>query len=186
MTRTIAARYAGKCQLCGKEYAAGDSITRIAYRKWVHAGCYTPASCETAAPPAVPPVTPTTSPMPVNEIAAIIHRLLDGAELSVDKSEVRRLVQAELAQSGAVQRFEVKLPNQTIRTVRGKPHAKFAHVLRLAAGRLARTRRRGRRWRGRSPQRSRPQQSQRLKQPMSRRTDLSACRIICDPLFQRA
>ena len=144
MTRTIAARYAGRCQTCGKDYAAGDSITRIAYRKWVHAGCYTLTNGEAtgAVPPAAPPATPTpstatpsVSPLPIEDIAAIVRRLLEGAELSVDESEVRRLVHAELVQAGAVQRFEVQLPNQTVRTIQGKPHAKFARALRLAAAR---------------------------------------------------
>jgi hypothetical protein len=48
MTRTIAARYPGRCQTCGKEYAAGDAISKLAYRKWVHAGCYMPTNGETA------------------------------------------------------------------------------------------------------------------------------------------
>jgi cobaltochelatase CobS len=136
MMRTIAARYTGCCQTCGKEYAAGDSITRIGYRKWVHAGCYNPANGVIAVPQTVPAAeTPSISPMPTEEITTIVRRLLDGAELSVDESEVRRLVQAELSQTGAVQRFEVKLADQTVRPLPGKPHAKFGRALRLAAAR---------------------------------------------------
>ncbi len=136
MTRTIAARYAGHCQTCGNDYAAGESITRIGYRKWVHAACYTQTNGETTVPPAGPAVaTPTASPMPIEDIAAIVRRLLDGAELSVDEAEVRRLVQAELSQTGAVQRFEVKLPDNTVQPIQGKPHAKFARALRLAVAR---------------------------------------------------
>ncbi len=135
MTRTIAARYAGRCQTCSKEYAAGDSITKIGYRKWVHSGCYTPTNGETAIPQAAPAVAHSVSPMPTEEITAIVRRLLDGAELSVDESEVRRMVQAELANAGSVQRFEVKLSDQTVHAIAGKPHAKFARALRLAAAR---------------------------------------------------
>ncbi len=136
MTRTIAARYAGHCPSCGKDYAAGDSITCIGYRKWVHTGCYTQSDGETAVPEAAPAaVQPTASPMPIEDITAIVRRLLDGAELSVDESEVRRLVQAELAQTGAVQRFEVKLPDNTIRPIQGKPHTKYARAFRLAVAR---------------------------------------------------
>jgi MoxR-like ATPase len=135
MTRTIAARYAGQCQTCGKEYAAGDAISKLAYRKWVHADCYTPTNGETATPPAAPVVSPSVTPMPTEEITSIVRRLLEGAELSVDETEVRRLVQNELAKSGAVQRFEVQRPDQTVRTLPGKPHAKFARALRLAAAR---------------------------------------------------
>ncbi len=124
-TKTIEARYAGNCKTCGKAYAAGDSITRIAYRTWVHAACYTPTNDESAHLPQAAPAagTPSISPMPTEEITAIVRRLLDGAELSVDESEVRRLLQAELAQTGAVQRFEVQLPDQTVRPIQGKPHA---------------------------------------------------------------
>ena len=135
MTRTIAARYAGKCQTCGNEYAAGDSITKIGYRKWVHSGCYTPTNGEAAIPQAVPAATPSVSIMPTEEITNIVRRLLEGAELSVDESEVRRMVHAELAQAGAIQRFEVKLPDQAVRPIAGKPHAKFARALRLAVAR---------------------------------------------------
>ncbi len=135
MTRTIVARYAGRCQTCGQEYAAGDSITRVAHRKWVHANCHAPASGETAVPSAAPAVTPPAAPMPVSEIATIVHRLLEGAELSVDEGEVRRMVQNELAKGGAVQRFEVRLPDQTIHPLQGKPHVKFGRALRLAAAR---------------------------------------------------
>src|SRR5262245_36825100 len=100
MTRTIAARYAGHCPTCGKDYAAGDAITRIAYRKWVHTVCYTQTNDEKTVPQAVPAAaTPLISSMPTEEITAIVRRLLDGAELSVDENEVRRLVQAELAQT---------------------------------------------------------------------------------------
>jgi cobaltochelatase CobS len=136
-TRTIAARYAGRCQTCEQEYAAGESITKIAYRKWVHAACHTLTNGETAVPQAVPEQTPTPAipPLPTEDIAAIVRRLLEGAELSVDENEVRQLVQAELAKSGAIQRFEVKLPDQTVRAIAGKPHAKFARVLRLASAR---------------------------------------------------
>jgi hypothetical protein len=110
MTRTIAARYAGRCQTCGQEYAGGDSITKIGYRKWVHSGCYTPTNGEAAIPQAVPAATPSVFPMPTEEITNIVRRLLDGAELSVDESEVRRLVQMELAKNGTVQHFEVHSP----------------------------------------------------------------------------
>jgi hypothetical protein len=123
-TRTIAARYPGRCQTCGKDYAAGDSITRIGYRKWVHVGCYTLTNGEAAVavPQASPAaVTPSVSPPRIDDIVVIVRRLLEGAELSVDESEVRQLVQNELAKSGAVQRFEVKLPDNTIRPVQGKP-----------------------------------------------------------------
>src|SRR5690242_2716374 len=124
MTRTIAARYAGKCQTCGQDYAAGDAITKVAYRKWVHAGCSAPANGEAAVPHVAPAATPTASPMPTEEITAIVRRLLEGAELSVDENEVRRLVQTELDKRGAVQRFEVKLPEQAVRPIQGKPHTK--------------------------------------------------------------
>jgi cobaltochelatase CobS len=136
-TRTIAARYPGRCQKCGQEYDAGDSITRIAHRKWAHAACYTPNNGEILVPQAapVPMPAPTVSALPTEDIAAIVRRLLEGAELSVDENEVRQMVQNELAKNGAVLRFEVKLPEQTIRSIAGKPHAKFARVLRLAAAR---------------------------------------------------
>jgi cobaltochelatase CobS len=80
-------------------------------------------------------MTPSVSSMPTEEITSILRRLLEGAELSVDETEVRRLVQNELAKSGAVQRFEVQRPDHTVRTLPGKPHAKFARALRLAAAR---------------------------------------------------
>jgi hypothetical protein len=83
MTRTIAARYAGRCQTCGYEYAAGDSITHIGYRKRVHAGCSAQSNGEAAVTQTAPAVVPAApSLMPLNEIATIVRRLLEGAELS--------------------------------------------------------------------------------------------------------
>jgi cobaltochelatase CobS len=142
-TRTIEARYAGRCQMCGKEYAVGDSIARIGYRKWVHAGCHTHSNGEEIRPQLGTNPAPTPSvaavaavaAIPTEDVAAVVRRLLEGAELSVDENEVRQMVRAELANCGVTQRFEVKLPDQSLRTVDGKPHTKFARVLRLAAAR---------------------------------------------------
>jgi hypothetical protein len=98
-----AARYPGRCQTCGQDYAAGDSISRIAYRKWVHTGCYTPTNGHTPAShttPAQTPVpqttpaqtaTPTASPLPIDDLAAIVRRLLERVELSPVTTEPRLL-----------------------------------------------------------------------------------------------
>jgi cobaltochelatase CobS len=133
MGRTIAAHYAGQCCTCGQPFAVGESITRIERGRWAHASCAKTSACR-----GTPPVTVADAPATLNdseEITATVRRLLEGAELSVDEAEVRRMVQSELAKGGAVQRFEVKLPDQAIRSVEGKPHAKFARTLRLAAAR---------------------------------------------------
>jgi MoxR-like ATPase len=68
-------------------------------------------------------------------LAALVRKLLDGAELTVDEGQVRGIVQTELARCGITQKFEVKVNDQPARQVEGKPHVKFARVLRLAMAR---------------------------------------------------
>jgi cobaltochelatase CobS len=36
---TIAAAYTGFCRTCGQQYVAGESITKVGFKTWVHAAC---------------------------------------------------------------------------------------------------------------------------------------------------
>jgi MoxR-like ATPase len=138
---TIPARFKGHCKQCGSSYSAGAPITKIADKTWVH------AACAGQLPPAahdVPSFSNGEAPLPeassladrvtADEIHQMVRAELEGAELSVDESEVRAVVRDEMAKAGALKvEIEVKLPSGQVNKIEEKVHCQFERALRLAA-----------------------------------------------------
>jgi cobaltochelatase CobS len=140
--RTIPARFDGFCRTCKQTYSAGQPITKVGFKTWVHAACANGQTAKAASePPAIIPFAPPSQTAPVQTMDAeavrqAVRAELERATLSVDDSDVRPIVLAELAKAGIVKHIiEIKTPTGTTFAIEGKAHAELDWAVSLASRR---------------------------------------------------
>lgn len=138
---TINSRFAGYCRKCDRGFSAGEPITKVAEKVWVHKDCASHRIPEpqTQAEPRIEPTVPAPT-KPVAEemelVRAIVRDELTGATLSVDQDEVRGVVRDELTKAGVcVHKIQVTSPVGEVRTFDGKAHPEMQDILTLASRR---------------------------------------------------
>src|SRR5262245_26467435 len=100
--RTIPARFDGFCRTCRQQFTAGELITKVAYKTWIHAACAATGSAPPAPSTSEPPAAEQldqddkSANVTAEELLEYIRqeatKVLEDAELEVNENDVRAIV----------------------------------------------------------------------------------------------